>query len=129
MKLTVLVICLFLLGANCSTDTSVCTGLPSKAKDCNKLYDKDTNKAGYYCCYYHVKYKKSYLGVDEIKTCVSYTQEMYDAIEDGWDDSKKALEKTIKAIDSDNKLEKYEIKCQSSFIKIGFICVVAILLL
>ena len=132
MKIITLISCLFLLSVNSSTlyDAAKCTSTsPSKAKDCNNVYSKDAQNEGYHCCYYHVKLKKEYYGVKESKACQHYTKEMYDAIENTWENSKKAYEEVLKKVDSDNKVKTYEIKCQSSFLKIGFVGLIAALLL
>ena len=109
MKIIALISCLFLLGVNCSTlvDSAKCTATSrSKAKDCNNVYSKDTQKEGYHCCYFHVKLKKDYYGTKEMKSCQHYTKEMYDTIEDYWEGVKKTFENTVKNDDSYNKVEE-----------------------
>ena len=108
-------------------DSEKCTAVsPSKAEDCNNVYSKDS---GYLCCYFHFKLKKDYYGTKEMKSCQHYTKEMYDTIEDYWEGVKKTFENTVKNDDSDNKVEQFEIKCQSSsFLKIGFVGLIVALL-
>ena len=122
MKVIALVICLFLLCENVSSDTLACTGTPSKEEDCTSKEVDD----GYYCCFWHIKYKSKFNDISEEKSCQLIDQKKFNAIGKGWSDAKKALKEEAKS--AGNKLEKYEIKCQSTFLKIGFVCLFVILL-
>ena len=132
MTTKLLVLYLLLLNVYCSTVpsgtqyTQCQTKSPSKKKDCNEIYGDDLQDAGYHCCYVYIKYKNEVAGKKEFKSCLSADKTFYDSIGKDWDSLKKDAEDAAKALGTE--LKKYQIKCKSSFLKIGFVGLVAALL-
>ena len=105
MKLNYIIVLGFLIAFSISDETNcLLISNPSSKKDCNEklsTWDKENNYK--YCCFYQI-------GDD--KSCIPYTQEMYDFI----GEAKKASSGQTTASNVKAKLE-----CNSSYLKLGLL--------
>ena len=132
MKPEFLVLCLVLISVNCSTNPDCYTY--KTEKDCagKKDYNDDP------CCFIEIEYKSEVNSTDdnekpiktkEIKGCSEFDKYDVEHMGDYAKYLKLKDDYDTKRYYKDNKVKKYSIKCQSNSLKIGFIGLIAALLL
>ena len=134
MKLKFLVLCLVIICIN--SQIQRCEDFKSES-DCTGKKDYKDRK----CCFYEIEFDKDpdiydYYG-NHIKTknekyCDSIEKFDYDNIKSFAKAMKVYLDYAAKSEEdgkNNNKLKKYSIKCQSTFLKFGFVALIAALLL
>ena len=95
MKLYLLVVLISLISLSISQNSCILTASPSKETCNSALSESDKTSKFKYCCYQEY---------ESLKTCVPYTQDMYDAIG-------KAKKSDIKG----------KIECKSTYLKLGLL--------
>ena len=126
MKLEFLLFCLILININCEVVSS-CEG--DTEKDCTGKTNSDNET----CCFVEVEYKKEWdedgSKTNVYKDCEGLDKYDIDHIKDLIKIRKSSDNYDAKKEDKDDKVKKYSIKCQSTFLKFGFIGLIAALLL
>ena len=111
--------------ADIATASAACLAKkPSKKKDCNNAISDTVKDSDYYCCFIEYKYENKPSVMDqEGKLCTFIGKDDYEKVKEYVDTTKDEAEK------AGNKLKKYNVKCQSAYLKMGVITLILALLL